>query len=138
MSRSILQENIYWNLFRVCMRAKHSMIQLADQHDLGLMQLYTLCSMDPGKSIPMYSISSMLSCDASNVTGITDRLVTRGLITREESPQDRRVKMIALTSEGVTLRQTILHSLKTYEPGLLENLTTQQTRELKDLIALIL
>ncbi|WP_225834550.1 MarR family winged helix-turn-helix transcriptional regulator [Streptomyces sp. NK08204] len=48
----------------------------------------------------MSALATTLTCDASNMTGIVDRLEKRGLVQREPSPSDRRVKNVVLTSEG--------------------------------------
>src|SRR5579875_3970500 len=51
----------------------------------------------------MGEIAARLYCDASNVTGIVDRLEARGLVWRSAHPTDRRVKQIVLTPEGAQL-----------------------------------
>ncbi|WP_128429878.1 MarR family winged helix-turn-helix transcriptional regulator [Streptomyces cyaneus] len=48
----------------------------------------------------MSVLATTLTCDASNMTGIIDRLEKRGLVRREPSPSDRRVKNVLLTEEG--------------------------------------
>ena len=48
----------------------------------------------------MGSVADVLSCDASTLTGIADRLEERGLIQRQIDPNDRRVKLLALTAKG--------------------------------------
>lgn len=50
--------------------------------------------------VPMRGLASLLACDASNVTGIVDRLEARGLVRREPEPRDRRVKNVVATAEG--------------------------------------
>ena len=134
MTDQILKDNLYWNLLQVSMRAKHSLIRLAEKHDLSIMQLYTLCSMEAGQPMPMNSISCFLSCDASNVTGIVDRLLARALIVRQESAVDRRVKMITLTKSGNDLKQKILAELQVHQSSTLDGLTTKQKSELLVLV----
>jgi DNA-binding MarR family transcriptional regulator len=56
----------------------------------------------------MSRLADTLSCDASNVTGLVDRLESRGLVRREPSPQDRRVKVLQLTPTGAQLRAQLL------------------------------
>jgi DNA-binding MarR family transcriptional regulator len=51
----------------------------------------------------MGELADVLSCDASNVTGIVDRLESRGLVERQVVPDDRRVKRLVLTDEGAAL-----------------------------------
>jgi DNA-binding MarR family transcriptional regulator len=48
----------------------------------------------------MSVLATTLTCDASNMTGIIDRLEKRGLVRREPSSSDRRVKNVVLTAEG--------------------------------------
>jgi DNA-binding MarR family transcriptional regulator len=57
--------------------------------------------------LPMGSVAEVLSCDASTLTGIADRLEERGLIQRRIDPADRRVKLLALTDTGRDLVTSI-------------------------------
>ena len=52
------------------------------------------------RRLPMNELAALLACDNSNVTGLVDRLEARGLVTRQPSPEDRRVKHIVLTDAG--------------------------------------
>ncbi|WP_344460772.1 MarR family transcriptional regulator [Kitasatospora kazusensis] len=52
------------------------------------------------RPMPMRSLADLLACDASNVTGIVDRLEARGLVRREVDPADRRIKNVVLTAAG--------------------------------------
>ncbi len=49
---------------------------------------------------PMGSVADLLSCDASNMTGIADRLEERGFVERIADPSDRRVKLLQITDAG--------------------------------------
>jgi DNA-binding MarR family transcriptional regulator len=50
--------------------------------------------------LPMGSVAEALVCDASNMTGMADRLAERGLAVRTADPNDRRVKLLVITPEG--------------------------------------
>ncbi|WP_055586791.1 MarR family winged helix-turn-helix transcriptional regulator [Streptacidiphilus griseoplanus] len=55
--------------------------------------------------VPMRELAGRLGCDASNVTGIVDRLEARGLAARQAAEADRRVKIVVATDAGrVALR----------------------------------
>jgi DNA-binding MarR family transcriptional regulator len=56
----------------------------------------------------MGRLACALGCDASNVTGIVDRLEKRGLIERRASERDRRVKVLVVTAEGARVRRRLL------------------------------
>jgi DNA-binding MarR family transcriptional regulator len=76
--------------------------------DLSPIQCHVLHLIEPGRPLPMSRLADTLSCDASNVTGLVDRLESRGLVRREPSPQDRRVKVLQLTPTGAQLRAQLL------------------------------
>ncbi|WP_431044612.1 MarR family winged helix-turn-helix transcriptional regulator [Streptomyces sp. P1-3] len=50
--------------------------------------------------VPMRRIAQTLKCEPSNITGIVDRLASRGLVERRTDPADRRVKLAAATDAG--------------------------------------
>src|SRR5438105_13574794 len=72
--------------------------------DLSPVQCHVLHLIEPGRPLPMSRLADTLSCDASNVTGLVDRLESRGLLRRRPSPRDRRVKVLQLTPAGTRLR----------------------------------
>ena len=138
MKESSLQDNLYWLFLRASFRAKKGFIRLADEHELTFVQLYTLCSMEPGKPLPMNEIAVMLNCDASNVTGIIDRLFSGHYIERQEKPEDRRVKMISLTPEGIELRERIIGKILAYRSKTFDDLSESQIESLRVVLKQIL
>ena len=79
--------------------------------DLSPVQCHVLHLIEPDRPLPMRRLADTLSCDASNVTGLVDRLESRGLVRRAPSPDDRRVKVIQLTPAGTRLRGQMLKQL---------------------------
>jgi len=130
MSTTTLQNNLYWQLLRVAINAKHGLIAIAEKHKLTMMQMYTLCLLDANNAIPMNSLSCMLNCDASNVTGIVDRLFNQKYIKREENPHDRRAKMIALTTKGAKLCEKLAMEINSFQPASLNALSEKQKEQL--------
>ena len=58
-------------------------------------------------TMPMKELGQLMRCDPSFVTGIADVLEKRGLAVRQTCPADRRIKNLALTSEGMTIRERL-------------------------------
>ena len=81
------------------------------EFDLSPVQCHVLHLIEPGRPVPMSRLAETLSCDASNVTGLIDRLESRGLVRRQASPQDRRVKVLQLTAAGSRLRTQLLRRM---------------------------
>src|SRR3989442_9380477 len=82
------------------------------ESDLSPIQCHVLHLIEPGRPLPMSRLADTLSCDASNVTGLVDRLESRGLVRRQPSPQDRRVKVLQLTPTGARVRAQLLKEAK--------------------------
>src|SRR5919197_2353656 len=102
-----------WELmFELFKGTKRNRVQLAQEYGLSPMQLFALGALEPGRQVPMSSLADMLFCDASNVTGIVDRLEARGLIQRRAAAHDRRVKLLALTDDGVRLRDEVTRRMQ--------------------------
>ena len=100
-------------------------------------QAHALRQLEPDQPLPMRDLACSLACDASNVTGIADRLEKRGLVERQVSPRDRRVKTLVVTPEGVATRRRLLALLHEV-PGPIVTLTAGEQRLLRDVLRRIL
>lgn len=77
----------------------------ASELDLTAPQAALIRSLDA--PLAMRDVAARLHCDASNVTGIVDRLESRGLLERRVRPNDRRVKELVLTAEGRRVQRQV-------------------------------
>ena len=66
----------------------------------------------------MRALAGTLGCDASNVTGIINRLEKRGLVQREASASDRRVTNLVITAEGERVADAIRARMRATHDGL--------------------
>jgi DNA-binding MarR family transcriptional regulator len=76
--------------------------------------LLALFKLDDG--LPMKELASRLGCDASFVTVVTDALEKRGLVRREPSQRDRRVKNLRLTPEGAAAKERLINEVGAQMP----------------------
>lgn len=86
-------------------RARQNFEDIAARFDLTTAQARAVLAL--ADAAPMRSLADHLRCDASNITGLADRLETRGLVTRAGRHGDRRVKLLALTDTGRELRNAL-------------------------------
>lgn len=114
MKRDELHDNPYWQITLLASRVKQDIAYVAEQHGLTPAQMHSLLLVQPKTQIPMNQLSCMISCDASYVTGIIDRLSHLGYIQRQESSLDRRIKTIELTKVGVVFRQKLIKEYYRY------------------------
>ena len=108
--------------------------RFASEFDLAPMQMLALKNLEPGSELPMSALADSLHCDASNVTGIVDRLESRGLIERRSSPEDRRVKMLAVTAEGQRIREQIGAKMSEPPPPIAD-LSTEDQQALGEILS---
>jgi DNA-binding MarR family transcriptional regulator len=107
------------------------MLDIQAEYGLKPPQFFALNALD--EPVPMSNIASILRCDRSAVTWITDRLEERGYVERRSDPADRRVKLLALTDEGRRVREEIRRLMAT-PPEALTRLSAAEQRELRDLL----
>ena len=118
-------------LFEFFKAQKPRFSELTEEFDLSGPQLHALYLLGQPRS--MGELAQRLVCDASNVTGLVDRLETRGLIERRPGPDDRRVRMLVLTTAGEELRSRALERF-TEPPTGIAALTAEEQRTLRDLL----
>jgi len=127
-----------WRLLvQLSLSQRGNLPSLAAEFELSPAQCHVLHLIEPGRPVPMGEVAGALSCDASNVTGLVDRLEARGLVVRQPSPADRRVKVLTLTAAGRRIRTVLIERL-TSPPDTLGRLSTQEQRLLVELLRRIL
>ena len=93
-------------------------------------RLLTLLADGPA---PMNQLAAALKCEPSNITGLVDRLAARGLVTREPSPTDRRVKLVSATRAGAQLSARVW-SVLDFAAEPLSGLSDDERLVLRDLL----
>lgn len=61
--------------------------------------------------LPMKDLAQRMGCDASFITVVADALERHGLVRREPSQRDRRVKNLVLTPEGIAAKKRLMDEL---------------------------
>ncbi|MET7735947.1 MarR family transcriptional regulator [Streptomyces sp. NPDC005402] len=93
-------------------------------------RLLSLLSLEP---LPMRKLAQKLKCEPSNVTGIVDRLESRGLVERRPDPADRRVKVAAVTEAGLQVARELREGLR-FARAPLAGLSEGERTSLRDLL----
>ncbi|MBO6782549.1 MAG: MarR family transcriptional regulator [Alphaproteobacteria bacterium] len=75
--------------------------RLREEFGITLARFDLLAQLDrAGTGLTMGDLSRRMMVTNGNVTGLIDRLVDEGLVTRTPDPDDRRVQVIELTPSG--------------------------------------
>ncbi|TXK40736.1 MarR family transcriptional regulator [Nonomuraea sp. C10] len=96
--------------------------------NLTMRQLKVIMLVAANGSATGQDLSHNLGVTLGTVTGLVDRLVAHGLVSRHEDPHDRRVRRVELTPAGRTLIEEINDAgLKQYR-RIMNHLDTETLR----------
>jgi MarR family 2-MHQ and catechol resistance regulon transcriptional repressor len=106
--------------------------ELLSKEDMTRPQFQTLMCLAEKSPILMKAISEKMFVTKANVTGIIDRLESKGLVKRTANQRDRRATMIELTPKGVALQKSVSSKYMTFMQDSLKVLTKDEQKSLRD------
>jgi len=122
---------LFWDIFTA---DKGRRMTIMGELGLAPMQCMALMTLEPDEPKPMRALAESMRCDNSNVTGIVDRLESAGLVERRPGAHDRRVKEIALTARGVSVREAAQRAMAVPPPPI-AGLGAEDAEALRDILA---
>ena len=79
--------------------------------------------------IDQRTLAGAVGFDTSTIAGVVDRLESRGLLRRSVSPDDRRVRRLALTAEGCALLAALVPAMQRAQQRMLAPLPKAERSE---------
>lgn len=86
---------------------KNDLRSMIEDNGITWQQFHALYHIQ-AEGTPVNELAKELNCNASNMTGLVDRMVENGWVYREHSDYDRRVWLVKLTEEGSALRNRLI------------------------------
>jgi MarR family 2-MHQ and catechol resistance regulon transcriptional repressor len=104
MTRGIQGTDHVWLVMMKAMRAltRYAAADI-EETGLGLSDFAALEVLLHKGPMPVNTIGPIVDLTPGSISIAVDRLVTKGLVSRAESPDDRRVRIVALTPRGKDL-----------------------------------
>jgi DNA-binding MarR family transcriptional regulator len=102
----------------------------AAERDITASQLQVLHRLWEGDGILTSTLTRDICSDGGTITGLLDRLETKGLIRRERSAEDRRAVQVFLTPAGRELERPLMEILSALNEQALEGLGPEERSEL--------
>lgn len=100
---------LVWRLiFDFFMRSAPERTESLRQRGLTPNDARALSSLDASQGRPIGELARQWGSDPSNTTWVVDRLEKAGLVERRAAPEDRRVKLVALTAKGRQTRDELM------------------------------
>ncbi len=102
--------------------------------DLNQAEAHILCHLAESGDSTIADLHRAFAHKRSTLTSVLDRLVARGLVTREPSPHDRRSFVVALTRSGSAKAAKIHKHLETLESEALRTADRKSVEAFRELI----
>jgi DNA-binding MarR family transcriptional regulator len=128
-----LESEVVGMWFEMQARLEAHFTELAAQYGLTAVQAKVLLLLQPDGAMTMRTIAGQLQYDASNLTGVVDRLEELGAVRRQPHPHDRRAKGVLLTESGQRTRKAFWERL-TNKSGPLGKLNSRELSSLRGLL----
>lgn len=100
-----------------------------EHHGITPVQYAALQSVCNTPGIDQRTLARSIGLDTSTIAGVVDRLEARGLLVRNTTPDDRRVRLLSLTGEGHVLLKAMAPAMHRAQERMLEPLPPNE-REL--------
>lgn len=110
--------------------------EILKRYDLSSEQFNVLGILRDQESIPanMHAIQERMIAKTSNTTRLVDKLLLKGLVTREVCSKNRRKIEVSITQKGHELLNKIDPSVAIYEEKFANNLTSNELKDLNYLL----
>jgi DNA-binding MarR family transcriptional regulator len=95
------------HVVRLVDAVKKTLRQIGDEMGLSLAQMEVLRQLEACGPTPMSRLAEYLHCEASNLTGLVDKLESRFLVERHPDPSDRRIRVLKLTDLGAKVTHEV-------------------------------
>jgi len=138
----LLQEGPFLTALREWMetsmhRSFHAFIRHNRESDLSLSQVNALFRLYHHGSGPVNDLANHLGVTMAAVSQLLDPLIADGLVLRSENPDDRRMKLIALTEKGKLLVEKSMNTRHAWLSELSQVLSDSEKAQLLPAIKLL-
>src|SRR6267142_6081876 len=121
-----------WLVMMKAMRAitRYALANL-EETGLGLSDFAVLEALLHKGPLPVNVIGPKVNLTPGSISVAVDRLVAKGLVSRAESSEDRRVRMVALTPRGKSVITPIFKAHVASMERVFEGLSSDEIRQLQ-------
>ncbi|NDY92872.1 MarR family winged helix-turn-helix transcriptional regulator [Ideonella livida] len=109
-------------------------MQETEGHNLTPVQFAALRMVADRPGLDQRGLAREISFDTSTTAGVVDRLEARGLMQRNASPSDRRVRLLTLTAEGAALLAAVMPAMERAQWRILEPLAPAERQQFMALL----
>jgi DNA-binding MarR family transcriptional regulator len=130
------EQAVFLNLWRTYDRLRALEDELFAAHDLTAQQYNALRLLKAAQpdSLPTLVLASRLISRAPDITRLLNRLQARGLVRREQKPDNRRTVLVSITEAGLQLLRELAGPVRACARRQLGHLDAAQQAQLIELL----
>jgi DNA-binding MarR family transcriptional regulator len=106
-----MQEELTQRLMELFARTLDHQGTCLETLELTYAQAKLIWRLEAGDTPSLKEAARRCGVDPSNLSGVVDQLIERGLMTSRAAQHDRRVRIVRLTGEGVRMRKRLVACL---------------------------
>ncbi|WP_354440829.1 MarR family winged helix-turn-helix transcriptional regulator [Ottowia thiooxydans] len=112
-------------------------LQETESHGMTPVQYSALQGVMNAPGIDQRSLARSIGLDTSTIGSVIDRLEVRGLVSRNASPTDKRVRMLTLTPMGREALEAVIPSMLQAQERMLDPLTKPERAEFMRMLRIL-
>jgi len=97
--------------------------------DLTSVQFAAMSALDANPGIDQATLAGLIAYDRTTIGGVVDRLVRKGLVTRQVNETDRRARQLVLNDKGTQVLQEITVVVAKLQDEILAALSPEERRQ---------
>lgn len=130
-----LEQEAMLSILRTSDLLENRLARLLREHDLTPSQYNAMRIMrGEGQPMPCLEVADRMIQVAPAITRVVDQLVTRGLINKQQSSEDRRVYLVELTASGTRLLQKLDEPIRQLHKTLLGHVLKADLKTLNGIL----
>jgi MarR family transcriptional regulator, lower aerobic nicotinate degradation pathway regulator len=106
-------------------------------HGITPVQFAALTAVQQQPGIDQRTLAKRISFDTSTIGGVIDRLEARSLMLRNASPDDKRVRLLTLTTEGEKLLRKVNPAMQCAQDRILQPLSQADKTKFMKLVKVL-
>lgn len=119
-------------------RSLHNFIRQIRESDLSFSQVNTMFRLYHRGASSVNQLAKHLGVTKAAVSQLLDSLIEADLIERSENPEDRRMKLIALTDEGKSLVRKTMTTRNAWLADFVQNFSEEEKAQILPALQLMI
>jgi DNA-binding MarR family transcriptional regulator len=126
------QEELVSRLMELFARTLDHQGSCLETLELTYAQAKLIWRLEAGDTPSLKEAARRCGVDPSNLSGVVDQLIERGLMTSRPGTHDKRVRIVRLTGEGVRMRKKLVACLS--QNPTIGSMSAEQQEQLLDIL----